>query len=60
MSKRKANNKTGINVGTKKMCSLKLKPEWLIEVVENELPTSSRKQLTVLLDVFLPANGLSA
>jgi len=43
MTKCKANDKTGINV-TKKECSLKFKPEWLKEIVETELPTSSRKQ----------------
>jgi len=37
MSKRKANNKTGINAVTKKnwkWYSLKVKPEWFIETVE--------------------------
>lgn len=53
MSKRKANDKTGINVVTKKKCSLKFKPEWLRELVETELPTSSRKQLTKLSDIFI-------
>jgi len=52
MSKRKANDKTGINVVAKKKCSLKFKPEWLRELVETELPTSSRKQLTKLGDIF--------
>jgi len=31
---------------------LEVKPEWLIEVVETELPTSSRKQLTKLGNIF--------
>jgi len=34
----------------KKTCSLKFKPEWLLEVAETELPTSSRTQLTKLGD----------
>jgi len=52
MSKRKT-NKTRINIATKKKCSLKFKPEWLRELVETELPTSSRKQLTKLGDIFI-------
>jgi len=50
MSKRKANNKTGINVVTKTKCRLKLKPEWLLEVVETKLSTLYRKRLTKLGD----------
>ena len=57
MSKRKANNKTGVNVVTKKKCSLKFKPEWLIEVAETELPISCRKQLTKLGDIFTCREG---
>jgi len=47
MSKRKANNKSGVNVVTKKKCSLKFNPEWLIEVAKSktELPIWYRKQL---------------
>jgi len=39
MTKRIANNKSGINVVTKKKCSLRFNPEWLVEVAETELPT---------------------
>jgi len=56
MTKCKASDKTGINV-TKKECSLKFKPEWLRELVETELPTSSRKQLTKLDDIFTYRKG---
>jgi len=55
MSKRKANDgshSTALSDTKKKKCSLNFKPEWLRESVETELPTSSRKQVTKLGDIF--------
>jgi len=56
MSKRKANDgshSTPLSDIKKKKCSLNFKPEWLREFVETEMPTSSRKQLTKLGDIFI-------